>query len=377
MISTQETFTTSLNSSNVSTKSKTSDVQADIQQYYAQTQAYFDAEDTIQIFDAAYDDAQWVVLEWLDAIKFINQYDSIASSDLGQADIAKYAHRAHIFYNIVQDKFNTSLCEGGLDWNPLLAPYKNAITNELFISTSIAMYLHFPGDTNTDPYPHPSYLPLTNNTLPPLPATPAHSPIFLENAIKEYTWFKTHNFTNSQGLIVDGFHISPNQTTCDDRNEMVYTYNQGVLLSGLRNLWESTGETTYLTDGHNLITTVINATGYNAASATSAAQWAGLGRNGILEDYCDASANCSQDNYIFKGAYFQHFDTFCSPLPTETALVPGLTKIAPTNLADDHARKCEGYAGWVRHNAHAALSTRDGSEGGIMGEWWGASYVSF
>lgn len=374
MISTQETFTSSLESSNAGAMYKAPDISADIQHYYAQTQAYFDAEDTIQIFGAAYDDAQWVVLEWVEAIKFINQFDAISSSDIGQSDIAKYAHRAHIFYNIVQDKFNTTLCEGGIDWNPALAPYKNAITNELLISSSIAMYLYFPGDSDTDPYPHPDYQTQTNKTLPTLKPIDAHDHIFLDNAIKEYEWFKTHNFTNAQGLVVDGFHISDGQTTCDERNEMVYTYNQGVLLSGLRGLWESTGTTTYLTDGYNFIDTVINATGWNAATEAEAAEWAGLGRNGILEDYCDAPANCSQDNYIFKGAYFQHFYAFCQPLPTETPLVEGLTEVAPASLAEEHDSKCHGYEAWVRHNAHAALSTRNESK--VIGEWWGASYVS-
>lgn len=370
MISTQETLS-GLESSNATTSS---DLQTEVLQYYAQTQAYFDSEDTIQIFDAAYDDAQWVVLEWLEAIKFVNSYDIISKLDVGQGDISMYAHRAHIFYNIVEDKFNTTLCEGGIDWNPKLEPYKNAITNELFISSSIAMYLYFPGDNNTDPYPHPDYRAETNRTLPSLTSVDAHDSTFLDNAVKEYDWFKSHNFTNAQGLVVDGFHISSGQTTCDQRNEMVYTYNQGVLLSGLRGLWESTGKTSYLEDGHNFITTVINATGWNAATSSEAAKWAGLGRNGILEDYCDAPASCSQDNYIFKGAYFQHFDAFCVPLPTDTPLVSGVTYTAPESLAELHAGRCKGYEAWVRHNAHAALSTRDGS--GIMGEWWGASYVS-
>lgn len=196
-------------------------IQAEIQKYASDIEAYYDNEDVIQIFGAAYDDAQWVVLEWLEAIKFINQDDDYAASDLGQADIARFAHRAHIFYNIVQNQFDTSLCEGGLTWNPALAPYKNAITNELFLSTSISMYLYFPGDNNSDPYPSPNYTNATNETLPELPPLAPHDPILLSNAIRAYDWFQSHNFTNAQGLIVDGFHISANQTTCDERNEMV------------------------------------------------------------------------------------------------------------------------------------------------------------
>ncbi|EMC95524.1 glycoside hydrolase family 76 protein [Baudoinia panamericana UAMH 10762] len=351
-----------------------SSINADILSYYSEVEAYYGDEDVVQIFGAAYDDAQWVVLEWLEAIRFINKYDSHAKSTLGQSDIARFAHRAHIFYNIVQNQFDTSLCGGGITWNPALAPYKNAITNELFLASSIGMYLYYPGDDNSNPYPSPSYTNATNATLPALPTLAAHDPLLLSNAQKEYQWFKTQNFTNAQGLVVDGFHVSDNQTTCDERNEMVYTYNQGVILSGLRGLWEATGDAMYLSDGYVLVSTVINATGWNAHSPLEAGVWAGLGRNGIMEDYCDAPANCTQDAQAFKGIYFHHLDLFCEPLPTTKPLVAGVTKLAPSSLANQHTSNCAGYLSWIEHNANAALSTRNSS--GMIGGWWGASYVN-
>ncbi|KAK0337954.1 hypothetical protein LTR94_002552 [Friedmanniomyces endolithicus] len=344
-------------SGNVSDSVTTTLRASEIKKYFHEIEAYYGDEDVIQIFDAAYDDAQWVVLEWLEAIKFISQYGDYAQSSLGQADVARFAHRAHIFYNIVQDQFDTSLCDGGINWNPALATYKNAVTNELFLASSIAMYLFYPGDSLSDPYPSPAYTNATNTTLPDLPALDAHDPLLLQNAVAEYQWFTTHNFTNAQGLIVDGFHITDNQTTCDERNEMVYTYNQGVLLSGLRGLWDATGEKSYLDDGHAFISTTINATGWNDRSSPAAHQWAGLGRNGIMEDYCDAPANCSQDNQIFKGIYFHHLGLFST-----------------AELEASHSNKCASYLPWIEHNAHAALATRNDS--GIFGGWWGASYVN-
>jgi hypothetical protein len=347
-------------------------IDGEISQYYTEMQTFFGSEDTTQIFGAAYDDAQWVVLEWLEAIRFINEYDAYSNGSRSQDDIRRFAHRAHVFYNIVQNEFDTSLCGGGITWNPALQPYKNAITNELFMASSIAMYLYFPGDYNTDPYPSANYSSVTNTTLPPLPFVQPHDPLFLDNAIKEYEWFKTQNFTNEQGLIVDGFHISENQTTCDQRNEMVYSYNQGVILSGLRGLWEATNDPQYLSDGYGLIDTVVHATGWNAQDASDASQWAGLGRNGIMEDYCDAPANCSQDAQIFKGIYFQHLSVFCEPLPTTTPLVEGVTMLADIELATAHVRNCDAYTKWVTHNANAALSTRD--QYNVIGGWWGANH---
>lgn len=356
------------------TQTSASQLKNDIHRYYSHMRKYYANEDTIQIFDAAYDDAQWVVMEWLEVIRLIDQYQEYSQPELREDDIAMYAHRAHIFYNIVQDQFNTSQCDGGLTWNPALQTYKNAITNELFVSSSIMMYLFFPGDDITDPYPHLDYYDQTNTTLPALTPLAAHDPLFLENAQKAWAWFKTHNFTNAQGLIVDGFHISPNQTSCDQRNEMVYTYNQAVMLTGLRGLWEATGDESYLDDGYTLIDAVINATGWHADAPVQASEWAGLGRNGILEDYCDAPASCSQDALIFKGAYFQHFDYFCAALPTFAPLVDGVSVLASLELSQHHSHMCQRYSSWVRHNAHAALGTRDGTN--VMGQWWGAPYVS-
>lgn len=347
-------------------------IDGEISRYYTQLQSFYGAEDTDQIFGAAYDDAQWVVLEWLEAIKFINQYEEYDDSTSHLDDLRHFAHRAHVFYNIVQNEFDTSLCDGGITWNPTLEPYKNAITNELFMASSIAMYLYFPGDYNLDPYPSSNWSTETNTTLPKMPFMQPHDPLFLDNAVKEYEWFRSQNFTNEQGLIVDGFHVSEGQDTCDQRNEMVYTYNQGVILSGLRGLWEATGDPSYLQDGHDLINTVIDATGWNAKDASEASEWAGLGRNGIMEDYCDAPANCSQDAQIFKGIYFHHLGIFCEPLPTTTPLVDNVTNLADDDLAASHTNKCGDYTSWVSHNARAALDTRN--QDNIIGGWWGEKH---
>ncbi|KAK5743783.1 hypothetical protein LTR17_002405 [Elasticomyces elasticus] len=373
LVASDRSFAYGLDNSDVSAYFGKS-LRTEIDHYLSQVEAFYGDEDVIQIFDAAYDDAQWVVLEWLEAIRFLEQYSVYAQSSHGRANIARFAHRAHIFYNIVQSQFNISECGGGITWNPALATYKNAITNELFLSSSIAMYLYYPGDTLSDPYPSPKYANVTNSTLPALPRLARHDPILLRNAVDEYQWFKTHNFTNALGLVVDGFHISHNQTTCDERNEQVYTYNQGVMLSGLRGLWDATGDISYLHDGYRYIKATMNATGWNAPSNSSEGPWAGLGRNGIMEDYCDAPANCSQDNQIFKGIYFHHLGLFCELLPTKKPLVAGVTYTAPFDVGTTHSSNCASYVPWIEHNARAALGTRNTT--GIMGGWWTASHLN-
>ncbi|KZF24481.1 glycoside hydrolase family 76 protein [Xylona heveae TC161] len=354
-----------------------------INRYFTQIGAFYFGENAFSLRNQAYDDMLWVVLGWLHAIKFIYHHSSLhyqgqysgpgsfnSTGWYGAQFIPSFAHRARVFYDLASQGWDTSLCGGGMIWSPYLTPYKNAITNELFISASVSMYLYFPGDNN--PSPFASELPQGS----PRPAKP-HDPDYLNSAIDAYDWLKRSNMTNEKGLFVDGFHIrgwghGSNRTgtgKCDVRNEMVYTYNQGVLLSGLRGLWEATGATSYLEDGHRLVRNVIVATGFQEPSGIeNDGKWAGLGRNGILEDICDAAGSCSQNGQTFKGIFFHHLTLFCAPLPPEPE-IPGISFAASKELRALHRRSCADYGPWIARNARAALGTRD--KDGEFGMWWG------
>ncbi len=162
---------------------------------------------------------------------------------------------------------------------------------------------------------------------------------------------------------------------------MVYTYNQGVVLSGLRGLWLATGERSYLEDGHELVGRVVQATGWDDRDAEGRG-WQGLGRGGVLEEYCDSGGGCSQDGQTFKGIFFHHLAEFCRGLwGAEEEFVSG--KDAKVNSRgggggfdqqtwEYHLCRCDGYRDWVEHNARAAARTRD--EEGRFGMWWGREY---
>lgn len=350
-------------------------IENDMNAFFSQTVAYYFGENAFSIRNQAYDDMLWVVLGWLESIRFINAHSRVHSKTSTQAwygtqFIDSFAHRAHVFYDIASRGWDTELCGGGMTWNPNLAPYKNAITNELFISASAAMYLYFPGDMNTSPFM------LDGVGYDGLQPAKAHDPQFLSNAIDGYAWLKGSNMTNDLGLYVDGFHItgwghngSSGTKKCDARNEMLYTYNQAVLLSGLRGLWEATGNRMYLEDGHQLMRSVITATGWllNSQETSSRDEWSGMGRNGILEELCDSTARCDQNGQTFKGIFFHHLTLFCEPLPS-APLVPGKTHYASKELALLHRQSCQEYALWTAHNAKAAMNTRDSK--GIFGAWW-------
>ncbi|RYN43393.1 hypothetical protein AA0113_g10843 [Alternaria arborescens] len=400
-------------------KSRKLDVEAqmvenEINRYFAQTTAYYFGEDAFAIRMQAFDDMLWVVLGWLEATTFIESHSvgHYTSDNIGGKKwhanqfVPAFAHRARVFYELAEKGWDWRLCGGGMTWNPRLLPYKNAITNQLFISASINMYLQFPGDDNCSPF-------LLQHDEPELRKTQLYDdcddahrgrydPVYLANAINAYEWLKNVGMTNDQGLYVDGFHIggyrtNHSKTTCDERNEMVYTYNQGVLLSGLRGLWEASGNISYLEDGHELVRNVIRATGWTrsgsrspSSSSTNSQQrqskvsenkeealptdWAGLGYNGVLTELCDPSGRCSQDGQTFKGIFFHHLTSFCNPLPSRPTR-PGKTHAATRETAMLHANSCREYTTWVTHNAQAALQTRD--EAGRFGSWWGAPQTPF
>jgi len=402
-------------------KSRKLDVEAqmvdnEINKYFAQTSAYYFGEDHFAIRMQAFDDMLWVVLGWLEATRFV-QGHSVGHYAPNKARgrewhatqfVPAFAHRARVFYELAEKGWDWRLCGGGMTWNPSLLPYKNAITNQLFISASTSMYLHFAGDSNCSPFisQHGKSRPRGDQLYDDCDSKNRgrYDPVYLANALNAYNWLKESGMTNSQGLYVDGFHIggyrtNHSKTTCDERNEMVYTYNQGVILSGLRGLWEATGETLYLEDGHELIQNVIRATGWkkaepsytpyftrvsqqyknNAAAAEEEDQdvlsndWAGLGYNGILTELCDPSGRCNQDAQTFKGIFFHHLTAFCDPLPSRPAR-PGRTHAATREIATLHDNSCRGYAAWVVYNAQAALQTRDPE--GKFGSWWGAPDIT-
>lgn len=349
--------------------------------YYAQTSFFYFGENAFGLRNQAYDDMLWVVLGWLENLKFaemfsLKHWDFVQSGrqsapgsgwhGLQFAPMA--AHRARIFYDLASVGWDESLCDGGMTWNPYLTPYKNAITNELFAAASIAMYLYFPGDNNTSPYVAQEW----DGFVKP------HDPLYLENAIKSYKWLKESQMRSwKSGLYQDGFHITgwhryPNGTinpgtgNCDELNPMVYTYNQGVVLSAVRGLWLATGARSYLEEGHGLVENVRRATGWPSLDAT----WSGLGRGGIIEEFCDHGGYCSQDGQTFKGIFFHHLSEFCRPLwPQEEAfLSKDDTAAFDRDVYEYHLARCAAYDKWVTHNANAATATRDAD--GHFGMWW-------
>ncbi|MDP9394061.1 MAG: glycoside hydrolase family 76 protein, partial [Actinomycetota bacterium] len=92
-------------------------------------------------------------------------------------------------------------CGGGVWWNKD-RQYKNAITNELFMLAAARLHRRSPNGTGAGSY--------------------------YDWAMRSWTWFNNSGMINSSNLVNDGLNAS-----CQNNNDVTWTYNQGVILGAL------------------------------------------------------------------------------------------------------------------------------------------------
>ncbi len=191
-----------------------------------------------------YDDEGWWALAWIRA------YDLTGNP---------------MFLNMAQTIFTDlltgwdSICNGGVWWSKARS-YKNAIPNELFLLTAVRLHQRTPGDAGPGSY--------------------------LDWATNEWSWFKASGMINAQNLVNDGLNSS-----CLNNGDTAWTYNQGVILGGLTELYKVTGDPTYLSQA-----TVIA----DAATATL------VDGNGVLREPCELNNSCAADGPQFKGIFIRN-----------------------------------------------------------------------
>jgi len=195
-----------------------------------------------------YDDQLWWALTWVKAydLTHMNQYLEMAT---------------HIFHNVTFAWDNK--CGGGLWWDTKRS-YKNAITNELFLTLAARLYKR------------------------------THAAEYLEAATGEWNWFLKSGMLNEKNLVNDGIDF-----TCHNNGQTTWTYNQGVILGALVEMFEISRnlnpsgqpDFSYLTLARSIadaaLTTLVNA-------------------NGILTEPCEANNSCGADAPQFKGIFMRN-----------------------------------------------------------------------
>ena len=199
-----------------------------------------------------YDDTGWWGLAWIGA------YDLTGDP--------KYLSMAETIFTAMTTGWDNT-CGGGTWWSTKRS-YKNAITNELFLSVAAK---------------------LANRT------TGATSAGYLSWAQKEWAWFKASGMINSANLINDGLN-----STCANNHGITWSYNQGVVLGGLVELSQATGDRTLITQAQTI------------ASAVLAPTSGMLTSDGVLVDHGVNGGDAPQ----FKGIFLRNVMALYAAAPS-------------------------------------------------------------
>lgn len=198
-------------------------------------------------------------------------------------------------YRQLTDNYWDNTCGGGIWWDHART-YKNAITNELLLYAATLLY-RSTGDQT-----------------------------YYTWAFKEWGWFSRSDLINDRGLINDGL-----DKHCSNNGQKTYTYNQGVILGALTNL--------YLIDkdySHIALTIRIAKAAISDLSDP----------DGIL---VEPAEDLAQDGQIFKGIFVYHLGH----------LFPYIESASDRKI----------IAAFMTHNANVAWRLRKSPENEINAYW--------
>ncbi|OXM47928.1 glycoside hydrolase family 76 protein [Amycolatopsis alba] len=191
----------------------------------------------------AIDDSAWWGLAWVAAYDHTGdpRYLSMATT------IAAYVHQY----------WDPGTCGGGVWWDRERT-YKNAVTSGLYLRLAASVHRRTPGDS-----------------------------VWLQRSRTAADWYLASGMINAAGLVNDGL-----TGDCRNNGQQVWTYNQGLGIGGLVEIWRATGEARWLDAARRLADAAVGGTV--------------LTRNGVLTESCDVGQNSCDDNQKqFKGIFMR------------------------------------------------------------------------
>jgi len=244
---------------------------------------------------------------------FINSYDDdegwwalalIDAYDL--TGTQSYLTMAKTIFADIAAEWDTTTCGGGVWWkkpSPSVTEYKNAIANELFLAVAAKLANRTTGTTSAG---------------------------YLSWAQEEWTWFKASGMINPRNLINDGLTPSTGNA-CINNGKTTWTYNQGVILGGLVELYKADKDPTLLPQAEAIA---------NAAIANLTKP------SGVLTEWTTSGTDAPQ----FKGVFMRNLMALYSALPSTSAQISQYKAFAETNAnsiwTSDQATGYEFGAHW-------------------------------
>lgn len=193
-----------------------------------------------------YDDEGW----W--ALALIRSWDVTGE--------AAYLDMAERIFEDMQNGTDAT-CGGGIWWSKERA-YKNAITNELYLSVAASLANRIDGGKER----------------------------YARIARDAWTWFRRSGMINENHLINDGLRIEADGR-CVNNGLNTWSYNQGVVLGGLVELARATGDSSYLAEA-----------GMIARAAIARLSDA----DGIIHEVDGCEPHCGNDGSQFKGVFVRN-----------------------------------------------------------------------
>ncbi|MCX7971007.1 MAG: glycoside hydrolase family 76 protein [Negativicutes bacterium] len=228
------------------------------------------------------DDCEW------QAIAFLKYYELINPDPV-------YLFCVQEIFKELSHHFWDDSLRGGVYWDHDKT-YKNAITNELFLVMATRLYM-LTGDQQ-----------------------------YWQWALREWQWFEQSGMINDQWLVNDGL----DNTTGKNNGQTTWTYNQGVILGGLANMYVITKDRRYLEVANKIATAAI----------------ARLSRNGILAE----PGTIDDSRKQFKGIFVRY-----------------LARLAAVQPDSGEAAQ---YRKFIENNAEAVWSGRGGDS--LFSYYWHA-----
>jgi predicted alpha-1,6-mannanase (GH76 family) len=185
-----------------------------------------------------FDDNGWYLNAWISA------YDAIGDP--------RYLDEAAAIFTDMTTGWDGS-CGGGLWWTRDRT-YKNAITNELFLLAAARLHRRNPDKDYRD------------------------------WATRIWDWFAASGMINDDNLVNDG--LGPG---CVNNGQTTWTYNQGVILGGLAELWRITSARDLLDRAHAIAQASLRHL---------------VDNDGVLVEPCEGGV-CDGNQLIFKGIFAQ------------------------------------------------------------------------